>query len=111
VQQLLGNKLSAFEGLYLSTLGGARALDLEGTIGQLEVGVEADIVVLDWAATPFLEFRLAQSHSLHDKLFALMMLGDDRSIAATYLMGERVSKDPAGTWVPPVTDPIAGPST
>ena len=103
VQQLQGNKLSAFEGLYLSTLGGARALDLEGTIGQLEIGAEADIAVLDLAATPFLEFRLQQSDSLHDKLFALMILGDDRSIAATYLMGE-----PAGAQTARSYNPIDG---
>lgn len=90
VQQLQGNKLSAFEGLYLSTLGGARALDLEGVIGQLEEGCEADIVVLDYAGTPFMDFRLKETKDIHEKLFALMMLGDDRSIYATYSNGEKV---------------------
>ena len=90
VQQLQNNKLSAFEGLYLNTLGGARALDLEGTIGQLEVGCEADIAILDYAGTPFMEFRLQNTTDIHEKLFALMMLGDDRSIYATYANGELV---------------------
>ncbi len=92
IQQLQGNKLSAFQGLYMNTLGGARALDLEGAIGQLEVGCEADVVVLDYAATPFLEFRLSQSKDLHEKLFALMMLGDDRSIFETYALGDVVHR-------------------
>lgn len=90
VQQLQGNKLTAFEGLYLSTLAGARALDLEGVIGQLEPGCEADVVVLDPHATPLLQFRLQNSVSLHEKLFALMMLGDDRAIHHTYSFGRLV---------------------
>ncbi len=90
VQQLQNNNLSAFEGLYLNTLGGARALDLEGKIGQLEQGCEADFVVLDEASTPFMAFRLNAAKTLHDKLFALMMLGDDRTIFATYANGQRV---------------------
>ncbi len=90
VQQLQNNKLSAFEGLYLNTLGGARALDLEGIIGQLEVGCEADIAVLDYAGTPFMDFRLQRCKGIHEKLFALMMLGDDRSVFATYANGEKV---------------------
>lgn len=92
IQQLLGDKLSAFEGLYLATLGGARALDLDGTIGQLEVGCEADIAVLDPAATELMQFRMQhmRTEDIHEKLFALMMLGDDRTVAATWVMGEKV---------------------
>ncbi|TXR54275.1 guanine deaminase [Reinekea thalattae] len=90
VQQLQGKKLTAFEGLYLTTLGGARALDLEGVIGQLEIGCEADCVVLDPKATPLLDFRLQEVSELHEKLFALMMLGDDRCIEQTYSLGKVV---------------------
>ena len=90
VQQLRGEKLSAYEGFYLATLGGAKSLDLVGTIGQIEVGCEADIVVLDPAATPFLQFRLRNVTDLHEKLFALMMLGDDRVVSATYAFGNCV---------------------
>jgi guanine deaminase len=90
VQQLNSSKLSAFEGLYMATLGGARALDLEGTIGNFNVGCEADIAILDYQATPLLAYRQEQAESLHDKLFALMMLGDDRAVTDTYIMGERV---------------------
>jgi guanine deaminase len=92
VQQLQGQRLTAFEGLYLSTLAGARALDLEGVIGQLEPGCDADLVVLDPFATPLLEFRLQNSQSLHEMLFALMMLGDDRCIYRTYSFGKLVHR-------------------
>ncbi|MFC3701714.1 guanine deaminase [Reinekea marina] len=90
VQQLNGNKLSAFEGLYMATLGGARALDLEGTIGNFNIGCEADIAVLNYNATPIMQTRHAQAKTLHDKLFALMMLADDRAVTDTYIMGKAV---------------------
>jgi guanine deaminase len=33
--------------------------------------------------------RMQSAHSLEDKLFALMMLGDDRCVQATHVMGQR----------------------
>jgi len=50
------------------------------------IGVWAGFIVLDSAATPLLARRSAGA-SLHDRLFALQVLGDDRAIAATYLRG------------------------
>jgi guanine deaminase len=88
IQQLQGEKFSAYKGLYLATLGGARALDLEGVIGNFEIGCEADFVVMDTQATPFLSFRLKHTKSLHEQLFAMLMLGDDRCIQHTYILGE-----------------------
>jgi len=55
--------ISAFEALYLATLGGARSLGLEDRIGSLEAGREADIVVLEPKATPLLAFRENRSRS------------------------------------------------
>ena len=49
-------------------------------------GQEADFVVLDCAATPLLARRTAGA-GLAERLFALQILGDDRAIARTYLMG------------------------
>lgn len=90
IQQLQQEKFSAFKGLYLATLGGARALDLEGTIGNFNTGCEADFIILDNQATPFLSFRLQQTKTLHEKLFAIMTLGDDRCIQETYVMGKSI---------------------
>ena len=89
IQQLQGQKFSAFKCLYLATLGGARALDLEGVIGNFEIGCEADFIVFDYNATDFLSFRLEQCKTLHEKLFALIMLGDDRAIQTTYILGQQ----------------------
>jgi guanine deaminase len=74
--------------LYLATLGGAEALRLEKLIGNFETGKEADFIVIDWSATSILERRTHIARSLEERLFALMMLGDDRAIAATHILGE-----------------------
>ncbi|ANF82967.1 guanine deaminase [Acinetobacter sp. NCu2D-2] len=88
VQQLQGEKLSAFESLYHATLGGAKALNLDDQLGNFEVGKEADFVVLDLNATALQQLRQSNAKNIEDTFFALMMLGDDRNIAATYVYGQ-----------------------
>lgn len=87
VLQLQGSKLDPLNALYLATLGGARALYLDGHIGNLQPGKEADFVVLDYRATPLIWHRIQQESNLRDRLFLLMMLGDDRVVKATYVAG------------------------
>jgi len=91
VVQLAGGRLSAFSALYHATLGGARALYLDDKIGNFQRGKEGDFAVLDPAATPLLARRMERASTLQERLFAITMLGDDRSVAATYLMGRRQS--------------------
>jgi guanine deaminase len=62
------------------TAGAARALGLEGVIGNLQPGCEADFLVLNPAATPLLARRTTSAASLDELLFALIVLGDDRVI-------------------------------
>ncbi|UTW61769.1 guanine deaminase [bacterium SCSIO 12741] len=95
IQQLQRNKLSAFKGFYLATLGGARSLELDNYIGNFETGKEADFIVVDFAATDLQEERISHSPNVEDKLFALMMLGDERNVAATYIMGKKLYERPA----------------
>ena len=87
VLQLGGQSLSAASGFYLATLGGAHSLYLDDRIGNFAPGKEADFVVLDPRATPLLARRSAACATLEERLFVLMMLGDDRAVAATYVMG------------------------
>jgi guanine deaminase len=89
-QQLRNDKLSPFQSFYLATLGGAVSLDLEGTIGNFSKGAEADFIVLDYHATPLMDRRMRHCTNLSEKLFILSMLGDERHIKATHIMGERV---------------------
>lgn len=91
VLQLQNQNFSAFEGFYLATLGGAKALNLDNKLGNFESGKEADFIVLNIkGSTPLLERRLSMATNLEDKLFVLMTLGDDRSIQATYINGKLV---------------------
>ena len=89
VSQMAGQTLAPMKAFYLATLGGARSLYLEQSIGNFETGKEADFVVIDLEATPIMQRRMSQSDSISDALFALMMLGDDRAIVATHVMGQR----------------------
>jgi guanine deaminase len=86
-----GQRLNPWRGLWLATLGGAECLSLDARIGSFQVGKEADCVVLDFAATPVLARRTEVARTLEERLFALMMLGDDRAVAATYVMGEQAA--------------------
>jgi guanine deaminase len=69
------------------TAGAARALGLQGVVGNLQPGHEADFVVLDPKATPLLARKTAQASSLDELLFALIVLGDDRVVARTVVAG------------------------
>ena len=89
VAQMGRRSFNALDAFYLATLGGARGLGLEDCIGNFDAGKEADFVVLDPDATPLLARRMATTKTLEEKLFVLMMLGDDRAIKATHVLGEK----------------------
>lgn len=88
ILQLQGQSLSTFEALHAITLGNAVALGLDQLIGSFEPGREADVVVLDPAATRVMAHRLETVRDLAEELFVLVTLGDERNVAATYVMGE-----------------------
>ncbi len=82
--------LDAFQSLYLATLGGARTLSLDDKIGSFDAGKEADFVVLNPAGTKVLGNRVKYTKTLADKLFAIEILGDDRTVEHTYVMGKKL---------------------
>lgn len=86
IGQLRGAKLHPAQLLWLATEGSARALR-RPRLGRLEAGAEADLVALDPAATPALAARTARAESVSDLLFALIVLGDDRAVAETWIGG------------------------
>ncbi len=92
VMQLQRQKFSAFEAFYMATLGGAEALSLDHLLGNFNVGKEADFVVLDPAATVLQAKRSEKSKNIADLLFALMVLGDDRTVFRTYVDGRLVHR-------------------
>ena len=80
-----GLSLSAQHLWWQHTAGAARALGLDGMVGNLQPGCEADFVVLHPQATPLLARRTAQARSLEELLFAMLVLGDDRLIEKTVI--------------------------
>ena len=82
--------VTAIQSFYLATLGSAEALGMADRVGTLQVGHDADIIVLDPRATPLLELRSEVAESFEELLFALMICADDRAIEATYVAGEAV---------------------
>ena len=87
VLQLRGQRLTPFNSFYMMTLGNARALSLEGTIGTIAPGCAADLVVLNARSTPAMALRMTTVSSLFEELFLLQTLGDDRTIDEVYVAG------------------------
>nr|WP_321483584.1 guanine deaminase [uncultured Cohaesibacter sp.] len=87
-----GTKMHPLRAFYWATLGNALALGLEDRIGTLDVGSEADIVVLDSAATSAMALRMETCQSLAEELFILQIMSDDRSVAETYIAGEPMKR-------------------
>ncbi|MCJ2183472.1 guanine deaminase [Novosphingobium sp. 1949] len=80
-------RMDPFRALWLATGGSARLLGIADKVGALEEGQEADFAVLDAGATPLLA-RRTRDAALAERLFALQILGDDRAIARTYILGQ-----------------------
>jgi guanine deaminase len=90
VARLKGSYLPAARMFYLATLGAARSMQLDGQIGSFAPGREADFIVLDPQATPLLARRSGRCDNLEELLFALALLGDDRTVLATFAAGRKV---------------------
>ena len=90
VAQLNDTALNAAQGLYLATRGGAELLYLEDKIGSLAPGMEADIVVLDLLATPFMRWRMEHCKNFQERLFVLLNMGDASTVRSTYVHGEKL---------------------
>lgn len=88
VLQLRRQTLRPLDAFHMMTRGNAAALGLTDKIGTLDVGSEADVVVLDARATPAMAHRMtAVEDDLEQELFVLMIMGGDRNVAATYVAG------------------------
>jgi guanine deaminase len=83
-------KLHPFQAIYFATLGGARALRLENEVGNFDAGKAADFVVLDPSKNDLLAYRIQDAKSIEETLFAFIILGNDRLVKATFVMGEAV---------------------
>lgn len=92
-----GVSMHPAEMLFVGTLGGARALDMEDRFGNFDVGKEADFVVVDPRRTPSLDASLTYGVRADDPamaraqtLFALLMGIRESSVSGTYVQGRRL---------------------
>ena len=92
VLQMRGQRLHPFAAFHWITRGNALALGLADRIGSLQVGGDADLVVLDARATPAMALRAERIESLAEELFLLQILGDDRAVAQTYVAGKAMKR-------------------
>ncbi|UXU76412.1 MULTISPECIES: guanine deaminase [unclassified Paracoccus (in: a-proteobacteria)] len=88
ILQLRGQKLHPLAAFHWATRGNARVLGMEDRIGTLAPGSDADLVVLNSRATPAMALRMERAQTLAEELFILQIMGDDRSIAQTYVAGQ-----------------------
>ena len=87
VQAMAGQRLTAWKALHASTRGAARALGLDAEIGSIEPGRMADLCVWDWAVGAVASRRHEVARSLHEKVFAWMLLGDERNLVTAMVGG------------------------
>jgi len=96
------NKVSPYRGFWSVTLGGAEGLYIDHLVGNFTPGKEADFVVLDWTSGPSSQaWRQSLTvdeagprtmEQVADLLFGIMMVGDDRAVDETWVMGQRLYK-------------------
>jgi 5-methylthioadenosine/S-adenosylhomocysteine deaminase len=84
--------LTAADALELATLGGARALGMDGDTGSIAVGKWADLTVLSLADTSFVPWE--------DPVTATVLGGSPDRVVATLVSGEtRYAKRGGRTWL------------
>lgn len=88
VLQLQSQRLHPYRAFHWITRGNAVALGLEGRIGTLEAGTEADFVVLNAHANPAMALRMERARGLVDELFTLQVMGDERAVVQCYIAGQ-----------------------
>jgi guanine deaminase len=88
VQALAGERLTAWKALHAATRGAAHALGLENEIGSFDSGSSADVCVWDRAVGPVAMRREQVARTLHEHVFAWMMLADERNLVEAFVAGE-----------------------
>ena len=89
IGQLRGTALHPAQLWWLATAGSAQVLHMEGKIGSIAPGMEADLAVIDLASTPAIAQRAARAETLWEAVFPTVMMGDDRAIRDLWIDGAR----------------------
>jgi cytosine/adenosine deaminase-related metal-dependent hydrolase len=88
--------LTAADALELATLGGARALGLEDSVGSLVPGKQADLTVLSLADTGFIPWE--------DPVTSTVLGGSPQSVVATLVSGQPRYEKGGKTWLELIAD-------
>jgi len=78
-------RLPPYDLVYMATMGGARAIDMEDEIGSLEVGKKADIVIVDTDAT--------NMQPMYDPYATLAFSAYPENVRTTIVDGKIIVKD------------------
>lgn len=89
IAQLRGTALHPAQLLWLATFASAQALRVEDKVGRLEIGHEADVIVVNLASTEAISQRSDCATDIWEAVFPTIMMGDDRAIDAVYIAGRR----------------------
>ncbi|WP_084105565.1 amidohydrolase family protein [Demequina sp. NBRC 110056] len=96
-----GTALHPAELLFAATLAGARALDMEHAFGNLDVGKDADFLLIDTSLWEPLDGMLAmgirsddEEQSTLEELFTLLMGLRQPAIAGVYVQGAKAAAPP-----------------
>jgi cytosine/adenosine deaminase-related metal-dependent hydrolase len=83
--------LTAADALELATLGGARALGLDDSLGSLAPGKSADLTILSLADTPFIPWE--------DPVTGSVLGGSPHGVVATLVSGKPRYEKGGKTWL------------
>ena len=88
VAQLRGMATHPAQLMWLASEGSAKTLHLQGKVGHLGPGAEADLCVLDLSSTQAIEQRGCNASNFWEVLFPTIMMGDDRAVRQVWVAGQ-----------------------
>jgi guanine deaminase len=88
IGQLRGTALHPAQLIWLATQGSARSLHMDGKIGNLSKGLDADIIVVNLSSTDGISQRSDRANDIWEAIFPTIMMGDDRAIDDVWIGGK-----------------------
>jgi guanine deaminase len=98
VAQLRGHALHPSQLWWLATAGSAIALRADHLIGNIALGLEADLVIVDLGSTPAIAQATSRASDIWQAVFPTIMMGDDRAIHDVRVAGVSVQAPGCGKF-------------
>ena len=87
VAQLQSDRVHPLQSYHAITLGNAETLGMADRIGTLDTGTDADLIVLNAAATEAAALKMERVETIAEELFLLQTLADNKAVVETYVAG------------------------